>query len=126
MATKVNLCPRSYGVCLDELHRGWHDQSQIGRSGVTGQSVLKGRIKWLVNRGDIIIPGQPIVSSIDFEAQVSTSQYLQGASVRVVFVATSLPDPPGDVSGLRESETLPEESADLVQRGSLQISGRFC
>jgi hypothetical protein len=101
---RVEICPRHYGICLDEIYRESnleHDHRKIQKSDLTQRNLLKGRIKWMVKRGDVILPDSPIISSVDFESHVSTAQYEKGVSVRVTFVATSLPDPPSDISGLR-------------------------
>ena len=69
VATRVEICPRHYGICLDEIYRESnveHDPRNIQRSAVTQRPLLRGRIKWMVKRGDVILPDKPIITSVDF------------------------------------------------------------
>lgn len=110
LATRVEICPRHYGVCLDETYNESnleHDREVTERSNLTNRDLVRGRIKWMVKKGDVILPDSPIISSVDFESHVSMAQYDRGVKVRVTFVATSLPDPPNNISELRQGKKRP-------------------
>jgi hypothetical protein len=107
VATKVELCPRHYGVCLDEIFRGWnpdHNPAQVQRNQLTQRDLVRGQIMWMVKRGDVVLPNSPIKSSIKFESHVSRDQHARGVRSRVTFVATSLPDAPTNISELRNGK----------------------
>jgi hypothetical protein len=110
LATRVEICPRHYGVCLDETYNESnleHDREAAERSNLTDRDLVRGRIKWMVRKGDVILPDSPIISTVDFESHVSMAQYDRGVKVRVTFVATSLPDPPNNISELRRGKKTP-------------------
>lgn len=62
--------------------------------------LVTGRLVWLIRRGDLILPDEPIVSRFDLECNL-TSKYLKlGKSTRIIFVASAIDNPPSTLAEL--------------------------
>ncbi|KAF1808248.1 hypothetical protein P152DRAFT_485607 [Eremomyces bilateralis CBS 781.70] len=104
VATKVEFCPRHYGICLSEFYEDWrpeHDDGKAVNDRFHLRKLIPGQIIWAAKRGDVIIPGSPIKSSIPIEGHTSKNQHKKGYELSVTFVATTLPEAPANISELK-------------------------
>lgn len=58
------------------------------------------QLVWLVRKGDLILPDEPIVSRFDLEGNFTSKHLISGKSMRIVFVASAIDNPPSTLAEL--------------------------
>lgn len=94
---KVKSCPRHYGICASQIYADWkHDSRHAVEDRFHGRQVVPEQLIWLVRQGDVILPDEPIVSIFDVECRFASLEQ----SIRIIFVASAIEDPPSDLGNL--------------------------
>lgn len=98
VAAKVNSCPRHYGICVSQIYAELTDVDRSSR-----RQVVTKQLVWLVRRGDVILPGEPIKSKFDLECRFTSKHLKLGKSMRITFVASGIDNPPSSLAELPRS-----------------------
>ncbi|KAI8665736.1 hypothetical protein NCS56_01010700 [Fusarium sp. Ph1] len=105
--TAVQACPRHYGIAASEEWSQWRHggkgQKSPVKDQVHGHKMAVGQITWLVRKGDVIIPDNPIKTTQPVTCAFK-DDYLGGSSTaRITFCATTMTDAPTALDQLPES-----------------------
>lgn len=95
VAAKVNSCPRHYGICVSQIYAELTDVDRSSR-----RQVVTEQLVWLVRRGDLILPDEPVVSRFDLECRFTSKHLDLGKSMRIIFVASAIDNPPSRLTEL--------------------------
>lgn len=97
VAAKANSCPRHYGICVSQIYAELTDVDRPSRRPVVTEQLV-----WLVRRGDLILPDEPIVSRLDLECRFTSKHLNLGESMRIIFVASAIDNPPSTLAELSQ------------------------
>lgn len=111
--TAVQACPRHYGIAASEKRSQWRHggkgQKSPVKDQVHGHKMAVGQITWLVRKGDVIIPDNPIKTTQPVTCAFK-DDYLGGSSTaRITFCATTMTDAPTALDQLPEGKPKPQE-----------------
>lgn len=121
VAPKVKPCPRHYGMCVSEAYADWrHDSDRTVTDRFLGRQVVPDQLIWLIRKGDVILPDEPIVSTFAITYIFTRRALEAGDSVRTIFVATDMVTPPSSLS------ELPRGTAYLFFQPPQPIHGLLC
>ena len=67
------------------------------------RKMVPGQLIWLVRKGDLIRPGEPITKTFGLKCRMDDKQYTEGHTIRETFVSTDLDDPPDAVAEFPET-----------------------
>ena len=75
---------------MTKVHQEWKDGHQNGLvvDKFHGKTIIPDPVHWLVNRGDLILPGGDIVRKFDVDIKFTSSMQRVNSEVQIVFVAT--------------------------------------
>jgi len=96
-AVHVRSCPRHFGVVGSEVLTSWkhpYVNVDIGADEVHGTNMAMNQIKWLIQKGDVLIPGQPIEGSCVIECSIRRHNLYDGTTLWVTICATDSDEPP--------------------------------
>lgn len=100
VAARVKLCPRHYGICVSQIYADWmhnNGQAVIDRF---QRHVVPQQLIWLIRKGDVILPDEPIVSTLSAECRFTSRDIDSGQSMRIAFVTSTAHNPPSNMSNL--------------------------
>jgi hypothetical protein len=101
VATRVKPCPRHYGICVSQIYADWmHNSEQAVTDSFHGKQVVPGQLIWLIRKGDVIFPNEPIVSTLSVECRFTSRHLDSGESLRIIFVTSTSENPPSNMSNL--------------------------
>ncbi|KAH0537284.1 hypothetical protein FGG08_005909 [Glutinoglossum americanum] len=108
----VMSCPRHYGICISQVYADWmHNGETTVIDSFNRRQVVPKQLIWLVRRGDVILPGRPIVSTFSTDCKFTRRHLELGESVRMTVVATAIENPPSNLSDLpRDLNSIPRSS----------------
>ncbi|KAI9777865.1 MAG: hypothetical protein M1839_008542 [Geoglossum umbratile] len=119
MPYRLRSCPRHYGVCVSQIYADWaHDSARVVIDEFHGRQVVRDQLIWLVQRGDVILPDKPVVSTFSIGYRFTPRHLELGESVRMVIVATALERPPSNLSDLprgKEYLTCPHSLQSILE-----------
>lgn len=99
VAAKVRPCPRHYGICVSQIYDELTDVDRSSR-----RQVVTEQLVWLVRRGDLILPDEPIRSRLDLECRFTPKHLNLGKVMRILFVASAMDNPPSTVAELSKGK----------------------
>ena len=81
---------RYYGICVTKVHQDWRDGNQNGLvvDRFHGKKIIPDPIHWLVNRGDLILPGQSLTRKFEVDIKFTSSMQRLNSEVQIIFVAS--------------------------------------
>ncbi|KAF2395573.1 hypothetical protein EJ06DRAFT_268430 [Trichodelitschia bisporula] len=95
IASKVWICRRSYGVCVSRSYENWRDFKQKAvKNAYHGQRQVTDQITWMVNKGDVIFPGDPLIQRYPIRLNFTKKHYEEGGKLSLDFTTTGMDDPP--------------------------------
>ncbi|KAI9786203.1 MAG: hypothetical protein M1839_007613 [Geoglossum umbratile] len=98
---RLRSCPRHYGICLSQIYADWrHDGAEAVADWFHGRQVVPRQLIWLVQRGDVILPDGPIVSTYSIDWKFTPKHLESGQSVQMTVAATALEIAPTNMSSL--------------------------
>ena len=98
---KVESTPRHYGVCLSQIFAEWkHTDAVTTQDKYHGSSVVMDRLIWLVRKGSLILPDEPISATCKISCRITPRNLDLGEKVRIIFVASAEPNAPSMLSEL--------------------------
>jgi hypothetical protein len=105
VAAKAMPCPRHYGICVSQIYADWsHSSEHTVTDHFHGRQVVPNQLAWLIRKGDVILPGGPIVSTFGVECRFTSSQLDLGEDMRIIFVASAADNPPSSLSTLQRGK----------------------
>lgn len=112
---KVVSCPRHYGLCVSHKYQAWRNlNDNTIQDSFHGGTMVPDQLVWLIRQGDAILPDRPTISSFTLRCKFTPTQYENGNSVRVTFVATNLLTPPTILAKLSQSKIHSPKHAFLL------------
>jgi len=70
---RANSCRHSYAVCFDEdYNRMYHAGADMSR--VRGKDIAAEQLKWILNKGDLVLANEPLKVEQNFELKLSASR----------------------------------------------------
>lgn len=88
----VKKCPRHFGVVISESYASFkHTQEDMYYDTLDGSKKAKGQLKWLVTKGDLILPEKPTELTFKFARKFRGED---PKSFRLIFVASTESNPP--------------------------------
>lgn len=96
-AVHVKSCPRHFGVSGNEVLTSWkhpYVNVDIDADEVHGTNMAMSQIKWLIQKGDVLIPDQPIQASCTIECSIKHHNLGDGTTLWVTICATDSDEPP--------------------------------
>lgn len=108
---------RYYGICVTKVHQDWEDGNQNGLvvNRFSGKTVIPDPVHWLVQRGDLILPGTDIVRKFDIDINFTSSMQRNNSEVQVVFVATQ-----GSPSFVQDSDGPPARLSGVAKDSEIK------
>jgi hypothetical protein len=92
---KVGKCLRHYGFSLSESYAHHkHNTAKTVIDPFHGRRVATNQLEWVVKKGSVILPDAPIQQKLSMGCKFTQSNIDKGASIRFIFVATVLNNPP--------------------------------
>lgn len=100
---KVSNCPRHYGICVAQEYKDWQHQEQEEISDLFhGRRMARDPLIWMVGKGDLILPDEPIVNQFTINCKFTASAHrAPDKTVGIKFVASNQDDLPSRLSQLR-------------------------
>lgn len=95
VAAQVNSCPRHYGICVSQIYAELTDVERFSR-----RQIVTEQLVWLVRRGDLILPDECVLSRFDLECRFTSKHLNLGKSMRIIFVASTIDNPPSRLAKL--------------------------
>lgn len=117
--TKIQLCPRSYGIRLSQSFDYRHDDQAAVEDEFHGGHMVRDQAVWKVKKGDIVSPHEPLVRDETIHFRLSKRDRSSLENVHVVFVATGVAEPPANLQDLPSSThqyRFPEKSLYFTDR----------
>ena len=101
VTAQAKPCPRHYGICVSQIYTAWgHNSGQVVTDRFHGRQVVPDQLIWLVRKGDVILPDEPIVSTIDVGCRFASRHLDSSVTKRITFVASRIENPPSTLSNL--------------------------
>ena len=63
---RTSMSHKSYGIAIDEVFAGGMDERDAAMHPVTGQKIAKNQMRWLINKGDVVLSDEPTVKDHKF------------------------------------------------------------
>ena len=63
---RTATCEKSYGIAVDDSFSHAHDERDLARHPETGKMIAKNQMKWLINKGDLVMSDEPTVKEYKF------------------------------------------------------------
>jgi hypothetical protein len=99
------MSPQHYGITVSEAFANHkHHPDDAIKDEYHGRKVVPNQLIWLVRRGDLLLPDEPLVRKFGITCKFSYQQVARKEKVRLTFVGTHLEDPPNSLSQLTGSE----------------------
>jgi hypothetical protein len=93
--------PKHYGFSISESYADYkHVGAPTMKNKVTGQRVASNQLSWIIRKGDLILPGQPLRQTFVMNCTFETSKVQGNESVRLTFVGANMDEPPATLQGL--------------------------
>jgi hypothetical protein len=100
-------CPRNYGLCVSETYAEYkHRSNETVKDEMHGRRVVPEQLIWIVRKGDLILPDQPLRRTFGLSCKFTSSQITSNERVRLTFVGTDIDDPPATLKSLPLSTLL--------------------
>jgi hypothetical protein len=100
-AVSARPCPRHYGICASQMYADWrHSREEAVKDRFHGRQVVPDQLIWIIRKGDVILPGEPIASTISVECRFTSRHLDSGENMRVTFVTSTSENPPSNMSSL--------------------------
>ncbi|KAH6665783.1 hypothetical protein B0J14DRAFT_605889 [Halenospora varia] len=94
---EVRNCPRHYGLCLSETYANWkHESKDAVSHDYFDMKVVSNQLIWLVKKGALLLPGEGATSTYTVCCPFESEQ----ETIRMIFVATNMPNPPSKLANL--------------------------
>ena len=103
MPLPVRFCPQNYGLTTYERYVNWRDVNRPRTVDQYHGKEMINQLTWLIRKGDLILPNEPLVAKISLKCKMTMSQYNAGHMFRETFVASASHDPPDTVEELSDA-----------------------
>ncbi|KAF2473741.1 uncharacterized protein BDR25DRAFT_341026 [Lindgomyces ingoldianus] len=86
---KVSQVPRYYGICVNQVYEDFKhgDRADVVIDKYHGKRMARDPMSWLVNQGDLILPGKSITRNFAVLCKFTPRDYEAQGVVRITFVA---------------------------------------
>jgi hypothetical protein len=108
---------RHYGICVSEIFADYkHGGGEAVKDDYHGRKVVPDQLIWLVRKGDLVPPDEPLMRKFGINCKFSYQQISSNERVRLMFVSTALDEAP---STLRE---MPKGKPTFAQTTMMMFS----
>jgi hypothetical protein len=98
-------CPRHYGLCVSESYAEYkHSGHEAVKDQFHGRKIVPEQLIWIVKKGDLILPDEPLKRKFGLSCKFSYSQISNNEKVRLTFVGTESQEPPSRLRVLPKGE----------------------
>jgi molecular chaperone DnaK (HSP70) len=63
---RTSASPKHYGIAIDESAHGHTDERDLDVNAVTGKAIARNQMRWLINKGDVILSNEATVKEHKF------------------------------------------------------------
>jgi hypothetical protein len=90
----IRVCPRSYGITLTQKFAAHlpHDENDMFRDKLHGQTMAKNQIVWLIRKGDLVPANGAITAEYNLTCNFTSSDVSGNKYTRVSLVASTADD----------------------------------
>lgn len=98
----VKVSPRHYGIVCDHTYQSHldHDHAELDNNRLTDETMARRQVMWMVRKGDLLVPGEPVVRDLEVAAEFKGSDESAGKRCRISFVASESDNPATQLLGL--------------------------
>lgn len=100
MVARATLCPRHYGVCVSQIYADWVHNNEQAVTDKFRRQIVPQQLIWLIRKGDVILPDEPLVSTLSVECRFTSRDIDSNGDMRIIFVSSTANNPPSDISNL--------------------------